>query len=316
MAVAVAPSRVEVGLAVLEAFQRIIHVGGVLGRTYIIRYARCAVHIQQEFGTLVYELLAGAAGAEVGAVALRRVADDVGLAVGSVNRRTVGSAHDALGLTVLVPVVGGDIRLVVLEVPEVRTAVYPPQQCAVELEDLYAVVVRTGIVGTVGLTPLFHNEFHLSVAVDISHGGIVGLKGIGDVGAVLHRVALWTRNLEVSESVAVSAEHLCGRDRSRLLQAVDDSPHRIGAGGRAGGVGIVADRQRCAVDLHAVAVQIVFHSIVFLSENTPRAVDAVRRFHGDESSVELVHKPLSRCWCRHYQRHCRRQEYLMLHLST
>ena len=116
MTITVTPGCVKVGLIVLETFQGIVHRD--------VGHTRCTIHIDQVFGALMHKPVGTATCSR--AVVLRGIADDVCLAIGSMNGGSVSSTHDGFCLTVQIPVVSHDVLLVILEIAHIRAAVHPP----------------------------------------------------------------------------------------------------------------------------------------------------------------------------------------------
>ena len=253
--------------------------------TYLIGLTGLPIEIKEIFSTRMYEKLRHGTVLAVGAIVLRLVADDNRLARSGVDDSTVGGSHDALGLAVAVPVIGGDIGLVVLEVAEVGAAVDPPEQIAVELKHLDAIEVGTigFVLGVVGGAELLDDEFHLAVTVYIRNGGVVGLIDIGDISLSVVGETFGLGDLEI-----VIRQH-SGRLRTGgLLHSFYNRAHGIGATGSTSRIGIIRYGERCVVDLHTITVEVISDSVVFLRIDAPRTEDATRRLHGDKTSIESV----------------------------
>ena len=92
----------------------------------------------------------------------------------------VGGPHHAFGLAVEIPVIGGDVDFVVLEVTHVPAAVDPPQFLARQLVGLDDGV---GVVACIGMVEL-HNQFGLAVAVKVGGCRIVGHERAGQLAMV------------------------------------------------------------------------------------------------------------------------------------
>ena len=197
--IAVAPRFGKIRLAILESFQRVVHIIRMLGGAYLIRLTGLSIEIKEIFSTRMHEELRHGTVLTVSAIVFRFVTDDNGLTRCSVENGTVGGTHDAFCLAVAVPVIGGNIGFVVLEVTEVWTAVDPPKQLPIEFKHLDAVEVGTvGFVfGIISGADLLDDELHLAVAVYIGDGGIVGLIDIGDVGLSVVGEALGLGNLQI-----------------------------------------------------------------------------------------------------------------------
>lgn len=162
-------------------------VGLVLGAV-LIEFGGKTVHIYEELVAFVDEgaggLIAAGVDGETGAVVLGGVADDCGGAIGVVDDGTVGSTHDALGTSVLIPVEGSDVDFVALEVDHVWSAVDPPEFVASEvvgLDDVEGLEAGSldGAAGMEVAVDELDDEFHLSVAIEVGYGGIVGFEGVG-----------------------------------------------------------------------------------------------------------------------------------------
>ena len=248
VAVAVAPCGAEVGLASLESGQRI--------GQFLIDLAGQAVEIEQIFGAGV--------GEGHGRGAHKVVAHGVRGAVGHVDDHGIGSAQDALGTAVAVPVVGGDVDFVALEVGHVGAAVYPPELGAVErvaLDD-----VELGAVGRiagcgVGDVAELDEQLHAAVAVEVGYGGVVGLEFGGERAVVRHYLQI------------VALPHgRCGA--RRLLGAAHHGLHRVLRRGAATCVGEVGDGDGLGRQEGPVAVDVVGHVVVFFAGDAPAAEHA------------------------------------------
>ena len=122
-----------VALAVLIAGQRIGGRRPAVAAVPTVRLARRSVHVEQVLGSLLGVLVAR------GIVV--HVAYLDGLARGGVDDHVVGTAHQGLGLAVLVPVVEDEVKLLVGTGHEVGAHVNPPQPRAVHLVALVQVEV-------------------------------------------------------------------------------------------------------------------------------------------------------------------------------
>lgn len=275
----------------------------MLGRTYLIGLTGLTVEVEQILGTGVHKELRHGTVLTVGTIVLRFVADDDRLARSGVEDGTVGGAHDALCLAVTVPVIGGDISLVVLEVAEVRSAVDPPKQITVELKYLDAVEVGTVgfVLGIVSGAELFNDEFHLAVTIHISDGGVVGLIDIGDVCLAVVGEALGLSNLQI-----VIRQHGSNLGTGSLFYSFYYRAYGIGAAGATGRVGEIRYGERLVVDLYAIAVKIICDIVVFLGVDTPGTKHVIRRLHGDKTAVELIGHTLclGTCGQKHGQQTC------------
>ena len=125
-------------------------------------------------------------------VVFRGIANDVGLSVSSMDRRSICRTHDSLRLTVEVPIVGHDILFIVLEITHIRAAVHPPQHGTIEFQTLkdavLAIVTITGETGVdFALVIIFQKNLQFTVAIDIRTAGIVGNECGGDGLVVLGR---------------------------------------------------------------------------------------------------------------------------------
>ena len=303
VAVAVAPGLLQVGLAVLESFQRIVHIIRMRGGAYLIGLTGLSVEVEQILGTGVHKELRHGTVLTVSAIVFRLVTDDNGLTRCSVENGTVGGTHDAFCLAVAVPVIGGNVGLVVLEVTEVGAAVDPPKQLSVEFKHLDAVEVGTvGFVfGIISGADLLDDELHLAVAVYIGDGGIVGLIDIGDVGLSVVGEALGLGNLQI-----VIRQHGSNLGTGSLFYSFYYRAYGIGAAGATGRVGEIRYGERLVVDLYAIAVKIICDIVVFLGVDTPGTKHAIRRLHGDKTSVELIGHTLCMGFCgqEHGQQTC------------
>ena len=162
-----------VALAALKAGQRIGGRRPAVATVPAVWLARLTVHVEQILGSLLGVLVAR------GIVV--HVAYLDGLARGGVDNHVVGTAHQGLGLTVLVPVVEDEVELLVGTGHEVGTHVNPPQPRAVHLIALVQVevVLIGGREQVARVVAPFHHELHLSVAVNVGHRTVVQRVAIG-----------------------------------------------------------------------------------------------------------------------------------------
>ena len=228
VAVAVAPSTVEVALARLEAGTGVVDdLIGDTGHT---------VTVDEELLAIVGEPLR-TAGLRLTIVGPRGAiltvgTDGVGLTVSHVNGGTFLQAHQHLGLSVKVPVVADNVLLVVLEVTHIGAAVDPPKHGTVELEHLknsvFAVVTLFGeAVSTFLQVVELQQDFHLAVTIDVSTAGVVGHEGRRDGGVVLGS------NLQIAVGPRLGSIALT------LSLTTLDGLYGITAGSRAASIGVV-----------------------------------------------------------------------------
>ena len=253
--------------------QRIVH--------HLIGLTRLTIHIDQILGSVVDEPLTAA---RRGTIVLRLVTNHLRRTVGHVDGGTVGSTHQGLGLSVLVPVVGHDVGLVKLEVTQVRSAVNPPQLLTIQFVHLNDVILTVGtttrITGIgIGAVPHLDDQLQFAVAVHISHTGIVGLEGAGERTMVGHnlQIALCPRSNGLTLSLFLTAHH---------------GTHRIFARCAATGISIVRGIQRRSVQLRAVAVDVIRHIIILLTHDTPGTEDARTSLYSHQSAIQLIHRTL------------------------
>ena len=168
-------------------------------------------------------------------IVLRGVTNHLCSAVCHVDNGAVRCTHHGLSLTVAVPVVGYDVGLVVLEICQVRTALYPPQALAVQLIDLDDAIL-TLIAPTcqaridIALVPHLNQYFQLAVTVNIGHAGIVRLVD------ALQVTMVWS----YFQIGLAPGGHL---GRCRLLAAAHYGSHLITATCRAASIDIIRGRQ-------------------------------------------------------------------------
>ena len=277
VAVAVAPGSVQTGLTCLQTLQGIVH--------HLIRLACLTVHIHQELCPFVNEPLVTVGSAEI---VLGLVAYLVCLAVGRMNHHTIGGSYHGLCPSVLIPVVGDDVLLVVLEIGHVRSEIDPPEPLAIQFIHLYDKVL-TFIAGlpVAGISPALvielDQDFQFPVTVHIGTTGI-----IGHIGRL--QIAVVGRNLQ-----PMLRPHAClllsFSPISRLLPP-DYRFHCILTRCRSGGIDIVRHRERLLVHLHAIAIEIIGHVIVFLGQYAPGAEHAAISLNGHESTVQCIRHPL------------------------
>ena len=158
-----------IALAALKLRQGVVHGRPVLLAVPAIGLAGLTVEIEQVL--LAHTHVLGAVAVETGL----HVADVDGLAGGGVDNHVVGTAHDGLGLAVLVPVVKNQVELLVRAGHEVGPHVNPPQTGAVHLVALMQVKLRlvAGLTQVAAIVTALDDELHLSVTVDIGHRAVV-----------------------------------------------------------------------------------------------------------------------------------------------
>ena len=192
----------------------------------------------------------------------------------------VGSTHDSFGFSVAVPVIRHDVLFIVLEVAHVRTAVDPPESCAVLLQGfedgVFAFVAIAWIAGRFFAEIVkLHEDVELAVAVEVSAACVIGHQGTLDafVGELYFLVARSPYADRLACALLFSAHYGC---------------HGICAGCCARRVTEVGYGQRCLCYFHSVTIDIVRDVIVFLAEDAPTEIDASARLHSHESTVESV----------------------------
>ncbi len=198
--------------------------------------------------------------------------------------RAVRRLHGDLGLAVAVVVVRLELR-VVRAGTDVAAQVDPPQPGAVELDavqDRVAGVAGLGVVLGVGRLPL-EDEVQRPVAVEVGHGRVVGLVGVGD--AVRGRTA----GRRADGHVLVAAAELDRVDGVGLLDAAHDRADRVvGLGGRAGVEPVRGAGDRGRVDLGAGAVDVEGDVVRVGAEPAPADQVAAAGVHADDAPVELL----------------------------
>ena len=221
-------------------------------------------------------------------IVLRLVTDLVCLTVGHVNHRTVGGSYHSLCPSVLIPVVGDDVLFVVLEIGHVRSEIDPPEPLAIQFIHLYDKVL-TFIAGLLiaGTGPTLivelDQDFQFPVTVHIGTTGI-----IGHIGRL--QIAVVGRNLQ-----PMLRPHAClllSFSPYSCLLSPDYCFHRILTRCRSGGIDIVRHRERLLVHLHAIAIEIIGHVIVFFGQYAPGAEHAAISLNGHESTVQCIRHPL------------------------
>ena len=274
--VGLAPGGGIVGLALLEAGQRVGHRRPVVGAVPGVGLARRAVQIEQVLGSLVGVLVARGVVVHVAYL-------DV-LARGGVDNHVVGAAHHALGLAVLVPVEGHEVPLLVGTGHHVRAEVNPPQSLTlhvVALVEIEVGLVVGGIEVAAGVVAL-DDELHHAVAVDIAERDVVNLVLRRHVSAVAVGHAL-------DGYVLVLGAPACHLGTFLLLHAAHNGSHLVLRRGLAARVVVVRDLQRLGVHLHTVAVEVILRVVVLLAENLPADEVAARSAgHGHESTIQFI----------------------------
>ena len=285
VSIAVAPCFSEVGLTRLKTLQGIVHrnVGHTCG----------TIDIDQILGTLVHKPVGAAAGGST--IVLRAVANDVSLAVGSMDGGTVGSTEQSLCLPVKIPVVAHNVLLIVLEVAHIRTAVDPPQHGAVQLQALknavLAIMTATRVTGIyLALVVVLQQDFHLPVTIDVSTTRIVGYQRRGDRRVVLGRYL----------QIAIGPRRC--RFTHRLLHATFHSFHSIAAGHGTCCISVVGGGQLLS-HRQTVAIEVVGDIIVLVRLNAPTDEDSFRSLHSHYATIQLVNHALSiGCYTYHAHR--------------
>ena len=149
-------------LACFESGQRIGHGCERVARSVPgVGCTGFSIEVEQIFGPLM--------GVFVARSHIAHVANLEHIAVGHVNNHVVGTAHNTLCLTVLVPVEGHNVPLLVGSGHQVGAAVNPPQ--ALPGKGVAFQVVELGGVGTaanIAAVVALHNELHDAVAVHIA----------------------------------------------------------------------------------------------------------------------------------------------------
>ena len=271
VAVTVAPRLGEISLTSFKTLQWIVNIIRRAARPNLIWLTGCTVEVDKVLRTGMNERLAiGGSCSDGRALVLRWVTNGVDGTIGRMNLSTISHTHDALGLTVHVPVVGSNVGLIVLEVPKVRTTVYPPEQGTVELIHLNTVEVDVSRRYLVAGANLLNQNFHLSVTIHISDSGIVGLVVVGNVGSTVIGSAVGLGDGEI----AVTPYGCNSRGLRLILLAIDHRHHGIGAGSGATGIGEIGNGEWRGVDLGAIAVDIIVHPIVFGTQDAPTQIDA------------------------------------------
>ena len=265
VSVTVTPGLRQIGFASLQALQRVFH--NLIGLT------RLAVQINQIFGTLMDKPLTVTDSYHI---VLRGVSDDLLSAVGHIYLSTIGSAHHAFRLTILVPVESSYILLVILEIGHIRTKVDIPQTLTVELvtfhQEILAIIAFFRIAcGSPTPVVKLDDNFQLTVTIDISTAGVVG-NVCRSQRAVGH--------LDFQPRVGQSTDSIA----LRLLLATYHSRHRVLAGYGTGSISIVGDIQILG-NLRAVAVEIVFDIVVLLAHDTPRAEDTTLHLYSHQTAI-------------------------------
>ena len=90
----------------------------------------------------------------------------------------VGTTHQGLSLTILIPVIEDEVELLIGTGHHIRPHINPPQTGTVHLVALMQVEV-IGVALSTQVTTIvttLHDKLHLAVAVDIGHRAVI--KGI------------------------------------------------------------------------------------------------------------------------------------------
>ena len=204
---------------------------------------------------------------------------------------TIAGTHHHFGLTILIPVVGYDVLLVVLEVAHIRTAVNPPQTGAIHLQALHDAIflgggaTNNGTILGVGLLYLalvveLHQYLQFTIAIYIGTAGIVG-----------HKFALNILVFQLNLFVA------CCPRRCLLAQCLlltsNYGGNLIGAIDGAARIGEVAHLQILGHSF-TVAIHIVRNIVVFIGLKAPTEINAAANLHAHQSAIKLVGKTLRR----------------------
>ena len=89
----------------------------------------------------------------------------------------------------------------------------------------------------------------------------------------------------------------------RLLLTAHHSGHGVRALHGAAGIHIVGNVERLGIELHAVAVEIVLHVVVFLAKDAPGTEDACIGLDSNKSAVELFGGTLCERCCKGHHGH-------------
>ena len=271
------------GLALLHAWQGVGHGReGVLAGVPSVGFAGLSIEIEEVLGSVAGVLVAGRI--------VVHIANLYVVSGGGVDDHVIGTAHDALRLSVLVPVECHEVPLLIGSCHEVGSEVYAPESLAAEVVALVEVEARlvAGLVerGAAAGVVALDDEFHDAVAGDVAEGDVVELVHTGDGGSgTVYDGA--DHDVEVSP---VPARNL---GAFLLFHAADDGSHLILAGGVAGGVREAGGGESCLQEF-AVAVEVVGHVVVFLAKYLPADEVAAAAAsvdvggHGYETTVEAV----------------------------
>ena len=274
VSIAIAPLCFQTALPRLQSHQGVVeHLIGFGGET---------VEIEQIFCAIMHKPLS----ALCGTVVLGGITYGLGGAIAHVQHRTVGSTHHTFCLAIAIPVVGGNIDLIVLEVAHIAATVDPPQAFATHLVCLDDGVA---IVGTGIAVVKLDNQLQFTVTVQIGSCGIIGHKG-GCERAVVHL-----------DFLIVGCQR-SGRRRLGLCHSPHHGLYCIGRGGGATCIKIVRHAERCRVQFCTVTIDVVGHIVILVCSDAPGAEHSLSRLYCHQSSVELVCL-LSLCLHIHVARH-------------
>ena len=172
--ITIAPSSLKTCFSIFESLQRIF---------FAFVWLTCnTVHIYKVFSTCTHKPLSALGAATI---ILRSITNNICRTICAMDSSTVSSTHHNFCLTVAIPVVGNDILLIVLEVAHVRSAVYPPQTGAIELQSLedaiFALIAffRTTSFSFILVVKL-HQYIKLTIAIEVGTASIIRNQGALD----------------------------------------------------------------------------------------------------------------------------------------
>ena len=210
-------------------------------------------------------------------------------AVGMVDYHIVGTAHKHLGLAVAVPVVAHGVVLLVGTADHVRAEVDVPQALSLKgiaVEHVIGrIIVHRHLVGRI---VTLEYELRDAVAVEVGQCDVVDVVAVGDVCAAAG-VELAHGKLLILVAPSFHGGTLL------LLHAAYHRGYLVGRGGVASRVGVARHLQRRAVQLRAIAVEVVLRVVVLLAEDAPADKVAAARRDGYEATVQAVSITLRSC---------------------
>src|SRR5574344_882099 len=276
-----APNSAVVALPCLETGKRVIHRRELAARLVpAVRLAGLPVQVEQ--------VLRPIAGIFVSWSHIVHVANVHHLSTRQMENHVVCTSHEALGLSVHVPIVCHEIPLLVRTSHEVGTEVYPPKSPAIQRVALIVVKPRgVARITYVARIVALHKKLHHAIAIHIAQRHVV--EHI--LARYVTSVAIYDRcHLDVEISIFPSGNFLA-LQVCRLV-ALHDRHYMIATAGSAARVTVV----RCLQVLgkqSAVAIKIVGDVIILFAQHSPtHEVAALSPRNSNNATVYLVGKAL------------------------